>query len=172
MTLQQDGVPSTHPGPLPATAQPGTAAPTTRRRTPVLIAGTVGAVLVAGTAGFFVGRASVDTTDDGGPSGLQAAAEDTRLEAAFQDCLSRDTDDTLSLADAGRTIVADTRSEYGDVAGVACVLGELGTPESITAQISRTTAMMGVQDGDHDGLHYSWSYHPDNGMNLVISADG
>ena len=27
---------------------------------------------------------------------------------------------------------------------------------------------MGVQDAEDDGLAYSWSYHPDNGVDLVI----
>jgi hypothetical protein len=34
----------------------------------------------------------------------------------------------------------------------------VGTPQSITAEVGRTTAMMGVQTADFDGLNYSWSY--------------
>jgi hypothetical protein len=30
--------------------------------------------------------------------------------------------------------------------------------------------MPGVQDAEHDGLEYSWSYHPDNGVDMVITA--
>jgi hypothetical protein len=80
-----------------------------------------------------------------------------------------DTDDTLSLTDEGGTIVVDTRSEYGSVAGMDCVLEKLGTSESVKAEMGRTTAMMGVQEADEDGLHYSWSYHPDNGVDMVIT---
>jgi hypothetical protein len=50
-----------------------------------------------------------------------------------------------------------------------CLLGELGTPQSIIAQLGSTTALMGVQDATDDGLNYSWSYHPDNGVNMVIT---
>ena len=35
--------------------------------------------------------------------------------------------------------------------------------------MGRTTAMMGVQDAKADGVEYSWSYHPDNGVNMVIT---
>jgi hypothetical protein len=76
----------------------------------------------------------------------------------------------MTLEDDGRTIVIDTRSEYGDVSAMECVLDSLGTPQSIEAQVGRTTAMMGVQDATHDGLDYSWTYHPDNGVNMVISV--
>lgn len=75
----------------------------------------------------------------------------------------------MELTDGGATIVVDTGSQYGSTAGMDCVLDELGTSESIKAQMSRTTAMMGVQDAQHDGLDYSWSYHPKNGVNLVIT---
>ncbi|MEJ7665391.1 MAG: hypothetical protein WKG07_40640 [Hymenobacter sp.] len=87
----------------------------------------------------------------------------TRLEAGVEACASRDADDTITLADAGATVVVDTRSEYGEVAGLNCLLGELGTPQSIIAQLGSTTALMGVQDATDDGLNYSWSYHPDMG---------
>ena len=74
----------------------------------------------------------------------------------------------MTLADGGASIVVDTGSEYGSTAGMDCVLDELSTSQSIMAQIGRTTAMMGVQDAEDDGLAYSWSYHPDNGVNMVI----
>jgi hypothetical protein len=61
-------------------------------------------------------------------------------------------------------------SQYGSVAGLDCILQTLKTPESITAEIGRTTAMMGAQQADSGGLRYSWSYHPDNGVNMVITA--
>lgn len=148
--------------------QPPTSGPTetsARTRPPGVLAVALLVVVVAvGVAGFFIGRGSVGTSDS-----TEAFTEASSLRAAYEACVSKDVDDTMTLADEGQTILIDTRSEYGDVAAAVCVMSELDTPQSITAQISRTTAMMGVQDGDHDGLHYSWSYHPDNGMNLVIS---
>ena len=68
--------------------------------------------------------------------------------------------------------MVDTRSKYGSASGVACVFQHLGTPSSITAKVDSTTAMMGEQSATHDGISYSWSYHPDNGLNMVIALGG
>jgi hypothetical protein len=118
--------------------------------------------LLFGVAGFFVGRSSA--LPDLPIPGAQAS-----LEGAYSQCQPQDEDDTLELADNGATIIVDTGSEYGSTAGMDCVLDELGTPQSILAQLGNTTAMMGTQQADHDGVHYSWSYHPDNGVNMVIT---
>jgi len=121
--------------------------------------------VVMGVAGFFVGRGSAGDDDAGGTLGGPSA-----LQAAYDDCTAVDSDNTMSLADGGQSIIIDTGSKYGDPSGMDCVLRELDTPQSVQAQIGSTTAMMGVQDADHDGLHYSWSYHPDNGVNMVIES--
>jgi hypothetical protein len=98
-----------------------------------------------------------------------AAAKDARLSDAYNSCAGRDTANTVELDDDGNSIIVDTRSEYTSMDGVACVLNELGTPDSIVSSIDHTTAMMGSRDEENDGLSYSWSYHPDNGLNLVIT---
>jgi hypothetical protein len=120
------------------------------------------AVLAAGTVGFFLGRSSAT------PSPTDAASAQARLRTAYDACQNQ-AGSTLNLADGGASIVIDTGSEYGSVEGMDCILSELGTPESIQAQMGRTTAMMGVQDADSDGIEYSWSYHPDNGVDMVIT---
>lgn len=138
----------------------------------VVIGGAVALLLIAGTGGFFIGRGTAG--DDGGGGGNRSSLAETLnpLQVAYEDCTGRDSGDTLSLEDDGATIVVDTRSEYGDSSGMACVLRELDTPGSITAQMDRTTAMMGVQDARSAGIEYSWSYHPDNGVNMVITTAG
>jgi hypothetical protein len=129
------------------------------------IVGALALALITGIAGFFIGRGTAS------PGTPDAEAQQGRLQAAYDHCTSQDEDNTLELADNGATIVIDTRSEYGSTAGMECVLGALTTPESIKAEIGRTTAMMGTQDADNNGIHYSWSYHPDNGVNMVITVD-
>lgn len=136
------------------------------------LAGLVAAVLAAGAIGFFIGRSgATESPSELAASVSRAAAQDPRLRAAYDTCQSRDTDDTLSIVDEGTSIVVDTRSEYGNPAGMNCVLSEIDTPESILAQVGRTTSLMGVQEADHDGFHLSWSYHPDNGVNMVITDE-
>ncbi len=154
--------PTTPPG-LHGEPQPRAA---NKQRLWGIVAGAVVALVVAGGIGFALGRRSA------GPSPEEAAGavaeQESRLESAFAACESRDSDNTLSLEDEGGTIVIDT-GEYGDTFGMDCVLTQLDTPQSIQAQMGRTTAMMGVQEAEHEGIEYSWSYHPDNGVNMVIT---
>ncbi|MGY1618115.1 hypothetical protein ACI797_15350 [Geodermatophilus sp. SYSU D00691] len=168
---QSWGTTPTPPEQQAAAAEP---APTKPQARPawLLPAGLVIVVLAAGAIGFFLGRSSIDSSASLDGAAAVAAEEAGRLKVVYETCSSRDPDNTVSLEDDGATIVIDTGSEYGDYSGVDCVLRELDTPASIEAQIGRTTAMMGVQDADNDGLHYSWSYHPDNGVNMVITEEG
>jgi hypothetical protein len=92
------------------------------------------------------------------------------LEAAYQDCKAADEGNTMTLGDAGHPIIVDTGSQYGSVQGLACVTVKLRTSEAITAAIDSTTALMAVQNADDDPVHYQWSYHPDNGLNMIITS--
>lgn len=83
---------------------------------------------------------------------------------------------TLELADGGQTLLVDTNPS-DDGTGIAtyfgayeCTLEELDVPQSTISKIERTTAMMGVQEASHDGLDFSWTYHPDNGTELLITV--
>jgi hypothetical protein len=71
--------------------------------------------------------------------------------------------------DVGATIVIDTGSKYGSVGGVTCVWSHLNTPSSVTEGVVSMTALQGQQSAAHEGISYSWSYHPDNGLNMVIT---
>lgn len=159
------------PEPTPAQEQP------TGRRAPVLSrahAAVAVGVLVAGGLGYLLGH-QAGTGDAREASSVAAAAaaaeDDARLSTAYEACQGDDHTGTLTLSDQGHTVVVDTGSKYGSTAGMECVLEELATPQSIIAAIGRTTSLMGVQEDDHDGIAYSWTYHPDNGVNMVITLD-
>lgn len=74
----------------------------------------------------------------------------------------------VTVSDGGETVVVDT-GKYGNVYGVACIMSKLGTPQSVIARVDSTTSMMGSQHAEVDGITYDWSYHPDNGLNMVIT---
>lgn len=95
------------------------------------------------------------------------ARERTPIEQALWMCDGDE--DTIESGDGGHTIIIDTANEYGSVEGIECVMEELGTSDAIRSQMSSTTAMMGTQTAEQDGLAYSWSYHPDNGVNMTIT---
>lgn len=40
---------------------------------------------------------------------------------------------------------------------------------SLLSEMSRTNALMGVQSETSGDLNFKWSYHPDNGLNIVVT---
>lgn len=91
------------------------------------------------------------------------------LPLAFDRCDADDVTEVITLADEGHTVIADTGSELGDFYPIECLFAELKTSSALTSQMSSTTAMMGVQEASEGALTYKWSYHPDNGLNLIIT---
>jgi hypothetical protein len=118
-------------------------------------------------AAFFLAPVAMSVSACGS-SEPPALASPPKLQAAYDKCQSSDTDETLSIGDNGRTLMVDTRSKSGSLDGLVCVLYDVGTADYVTAAIDRTTALMGVQTEQDGDLGYSWSYHPDNGINMVI----
>lgn len=123
--------------------------------------------LTAVAAVLFVGGAFVFafwvTSDDTTPSN-----SNTRLRQAFTAC------ETGNLADGDHTLVIDTAGEdydsgTDDIADLACILGELGTPTSVTAKMDATRALDGMQSAQWHDFEASWTYHPANGLDLVIT---
>jgi hypothetical protein len=50
-----------------------------------------------------------------------------------------------------------------------CVLTELGAPQSVVAAVGQTRALDGRQSSEWDGFEASYTYHPDSGMQMVIT---
>ena len=78
----------------------------------------------------------------------------------------------FDLGDDGKSVTIETVGEkksYGaEVDDAYCVLRELGASDSMIARIGQTRALDGRQTASWKGFTASWSYHPKNGMNLVI----
>ena len=132
------------------------------------LAGMTALVFVAGTFTF----AFWITADDGvrGVAGTPVAltSPDTPLRQAFVACHSGD------LGDADRTLVIDTAGEdHGTgsdtVDGLVCTLGELSTPQAVIAQLEHTRALDGMQTAKWDRFGASWTYHPDDGVDVIIT---
>jgi len=108
------------------------------------------------------------------PSPTPTKKEKTFLQIAKQYCnvVYPKGKKYVKIADEGATLLVDTKSEHGDVDNAACVTQNIDTPKRITSAIANTTAMMGAQTDSANGYSYRWSYHPDNGLNLIISSEG
>ncbi len=134
----------------------------------------VGALLfIAAAFVFAFWVTSGDDAPTGTPTG--AAADplglrdpETQLHQAFSACGSGD------LADQDHTLVVDTEGEgYGSgtdsYPSLKCTLGTLHTPQSVIARMEATRALDGMQSASWDDFQASWTYHPDNGLDVIIT---
>jgi hypothetical protein len=78
--------------------------------------------------------------------------------------------------DNGTSLILGTPGEE-DTAGVpltqvACVLDRLDVPDAVIAQMDGTRALDGRQTAEWPGYTASWTYHPDDGLDLIIQESG
>ncbi len=77
----------------------------------------------------------------------------------------------IEVGDRGRSVTMtglgeeSSGAEYDDV---FCVLEALQLPDSVDSRIRTTRALDGRQTGSWKGMEASWSYHPDDGLNIVV----
>lgn len=94
------------------------------------------------------------------------------FEAAIDSC-GVENNSGARIGDAGSSLIIDHQGE-DEVAGLTtlqldCIIDALGTPESVVEQMQTTTAMQGRQTATWADLDASWTYHPDNGLDLIFS---
>jgi len=84
------------------------------------------------------------------------------------------------IGDNGTTLTLDGKGKGYSSAGLtqeelACVIVRLDTPSRITSTMEGTRALDGRQDDQWDTawgtISVSWTYHPDNGLDLVYSSE-
>jgi hypothetical protein len=73
--------------------------------------------------------------------------------------------DDLKLVDGKMTTVGEKLA----IEDIGCALGGIGTPDSVVAMMEGTRALDGRQTQTADGYSYTWSYHPDNGLDIIIT---
>lgn len=93
-------------------------------------------------------------------------AGDERLSEANRDCSAG------SLGDDGRSLRLDgegERKHSGDVTfdSHLCVRAALAVPDSTWTKMLETTSLQGRQTDSWDGIHASWMYHPDHGLDII-----
>jgi hypothetical protein len=100
-----------------------------------------------------------------------ATQVEARLSATLGTCGIR-YDDGAQLGDGGQSLTLDSQGEE-DFDGltydsVKCVLKDLDVPDATINLIETTRALDGRQTGSWDGIDATWSYHPDNGVNVTL----
>jgi hypothetical protein len=144
-----------------------------RRNVPLWpwLAGIIALWFIAAVVSFALSwNAHNDTVTGESRSLLDSGESETLLHQAFSACHSGD------LADGDHTLVIDTggadyESGVDTFDGLTCTLGELDTPVSVTAQMDNTRALDGMQTAEWGDFTASWTYHPDNGMDLIITEN-
>jgi len=112
------------------------------------------AALVAAAAGFFVFQALPDST----------------FSNAAEACFAS-SDPGLTIDDDGRAMYLNGEGKESSGMNVffqVCILEELEVPDSVFDRISNTNSTMGVQEASWDNFEMSWTYHPDNGLNVSV----
>lgn len=102
------------------------------------------------------------------------AAPKNPFPSALDACGISDGDSYIYIGDNGKTLLMDGEGETSvgaPTTDVWCVLQELNVPESTVARMEKTSSLMGVVSDDWDGISAEWSYHPDNGFDVVLKFE-
>lgn len=146
--------------PDPASSQEGELAVTTKSfwyRRPVTWI-VVGTAIVAVAAGVTIAVVAARPTD------LQASVSACDLTGS----------EYVEVGDGGHTVTLDGESEDGGdglpVSKEACVLREMKVSTAALAQMESTTSLQGRQAADWADVHATWTYHPSNGLDLILTS--
>ncbi|MGF0116035.1 hypothetical protein ACQFYA_06855 [Promicromonospora sp. Marseille-Q5078] len=136
-----------------------------------------GTVVAAALGGMVVGASVVALALSLGGPAPSGDATDTgpgaaAFEAAYDSC---GPSDGMELVDDSTTLALDVQGD-DDLTGtsyttVDCVLSALETPSRVTELMYSTRALDGRQTDSWDGITTSWGYHPDTGLDLLLTVD-
>lgn len=111
-----------------------------------------------------------------------SAPAEPLIQQAYHSC---DLDDSVynsyaTLGDAGYTITMDGEPEDPTWANIlkvtglpatyiACVLTAVSVPDSVVSQIDATRALDGMQKASWNNISATWTYHPDDGLQIIVT---
>lgn len=139
-------------------------APRKRGRVRWIVAGVATLAVLAG-AGIALAVLLQDSNDSPSSSASDRFADVKNYCAA--------NDSYVEVTDGGKTLLLETRGKEDSgttMQTLACVLTRLGMPQAVVAKMEGTTALQGRQDATWDGFKASWTYHPDNGLDLIVQT--
>lgn len=139
------------PAPAPFDAQPSPPAARRPNRTLLAVVAATAVVVLAGLAWFVFAGSSLDS------------AKETCAPGSAHAQLG-DGGDTLALRSVGNKSAGLTEVQ------LECFLDELEVTDAIRTELGTTRALDGRQSADWDGYHATWTYHPNSGLAMVITA--
>lgn len=88
------------------------------------------------------------------------------LKEAYNSC----DDDGTSLSSDGLSIRVDSSGDYDytSLLDVYTIVEKLRLPDSLIDAMLATNSLMGRQTETHGSFEISWSYHPNNGLDVIF----
>ncbi len=162
------GFPEQQPGgeqsPPPGWGQPVFQAPTLLRKSRKHWYFGLGGLVIGLVAGLLMGVV-------GGAVGGELASS-SAIPNSVEKCSAADTTG-VDVMDNGMSMnlrTAGKKSDGATMLTVVCVLTELEAPDSLLTRLDSTRALDGTQTGEWAGFSASWTYHPDNGLNIILES--
>jgi hypothetical protein len=139
-------------------------------------------VLAALTACGGGGTLTSTSSSDSASSTADTTQAKTALETALETCnifgepwaTLGDNNKTLTIDGAGKddnSTDADGNQAFNaaPIEKQACVLQAVQAPQSVISQMSQTRALDGMQDATWGQFSAKWTYHPDNGLDIIVT---
>ncbi|MEH0844951.1 hypothetical protein V6U81_21440 [Micromonospora sp. CPCC 205711] len=134
-----------------------------RRRLPLIGAAGAVALLLGGLGVFAATRG-----DEPSP----ASAEAKQPFVMAKEKCGTAASGGAELGDEGKTLTlrGDGKEAFGlSYSTLECYWSELDMPDSVKAEVGATRALDGRQAGAWGDIHASWSYHPDSGLQMILT---
>lgn len=136
--------------------------------------------IAAGGVGFtVVDDITVKASEERATAAAEEALDDQKdtLRSAVRRCISSGNESFAVLADHRTTLTLEQKGNDDYLGGISatelwCVIDRLDTPAAVVSHMEQTTSLDGRQTEYWDGFEASWSYHPDRGMDTVITIVG
>ena len=84
--------------------------------------------------------------------------------------------DHVVVGDSGHTVTLEGEPDgtHYTMAGVTgkefgCVFAVVSMPDSVVSQMSGTRALDGTQTASWDEMSATWTYHPKNGLRVILT---
>lgn len=160
------GLPDGQQSPPADSASPPSLPTSKRRWWPAVISGMVVLLIGAGVAVFLLLRKDSPVTPLAQP--VPTTAGPTALRTAYESCGR-----VGEISDGDRTLFLDMRGEEAgsgvlSISDITCILGGLNTPSYVIHEMEQTRALDGRQSETWGDFEASWSYHPDDGLDVLI----
>jgi hypothetical protein len=146
------------------------------RKTVFAAAAGLVAGLVLGVAGTLIAGSAAGAKDSSASAPTSAPASATEapvsaLKNAAKTCVVMPPDATLGDGDKSLSLDSHGKEQFGGLSetDLRCVLDAVKTPDYVRSQMSQTRALDGTQHGSWGNISASWTYHPDSGLDVVLT---